>query len=559
MSLLDNPLFWMTWGTPNVTKLLEKRNVKKLIYSMHYTSQSNEHAQEDAKINQDAEVALVKLGSLAVDDLCKALNHLEFCSKAAKVLGKIGDIRAVEPLISLLRKGWDLAMPATAEALGEIGDMRAVEPLISSMRTSGGFSQYKTTACFAKALGKLGDPRSISPLRAKLENEDDYETGIAIVDALASIDDPGALDALEDIIYQKLGSKALRKVTKDAIARILPGADEAEILVADLDRNDPQNRETAAVALVKIGKGAVWPLIKNFSKHSRYRDSLDKTVGEVLRQIGNPASARIIQVIDDGEIPVEGSGTDNIYSACIEALGYIGDEPSLKMILRAFKDKFFCYAAANAMGFVADVRVVKPLVTTLRTTHDARMQGLIKRALVQVKDPQAIDQLLEALKDNNTYVREAASVALGNFNHPCVAEPLIEALKDPSEHVRVAAVRFLGKLKDSRFVEPLVAVLDDEDNRVVLAAAIVLIRSRDKRAFQPLITSLNALYHSGLQSIYMEELKEGVTALAEFIDPNARYPDAINLLRKMSSHMDSALSGLAVSALRRFGVEPAES
>lgn len=47
---------------------------------------------------------------------------------AATALGKIGDARAVEPLIQNLKGRRRVALNETAEALGKIGDARAVEP-----------------------------------------------------------------------------------------------------------------------------------------------------------------------------------------------------------------------------------------------------------------------------------------------------------------------------------------------------------------------------------------------------------------------------------------------
>ncbi len=72
--------------------------------------------------------------------------------RAAETLGKLGDLRAVEPLIKALSGGNECA----ATALGKLGDPRAVAPLIKAL--SGG------DGCAATALGKLGDPRAVEPL-----------------------------------------------------------------------------------------------------------------------------------------------------------------------------------------------------------------------------------------------------------------------------------------------------------------------------------------------------------------------------------------------------------
>ena len=63
------------------------------------------------------------------------LEHGDWHGKgeAARALGKLGDIRAVEPLVAALEdEDYGVAM-AAAEALGALGDSRAVEPLIAAL------------------------------------------------------------------------------------------------------------------------------------------------------------------------------------------------------------------------------------------------------------------------------------------------------------------------------------------------------------------------------------------------------------------------------------------
>ena len=71
---------------------------------------------------------------------------------SAKALGKIGDGRAVEPLIKALGGEDRRGRSAVAEALGAIGDTRAVEPLIGLLE-----DEDKWVRKYAKeSLKKLG-------------------------------------------------------------------------------------------------------------------------------------------------------------------------------------------------------------------------------------------------------------------------------------------------------------------------------------------------------------------------------------------------------------------
>jgi len=68
------------------------------------------------------------------------------------MLGKIGDIRAVEPLIRALdAPGFQTPIHA-AEALGKLGDERAIEPLVMLAASS----RDKMRETIMQALSRLG-------------------------------------------------------------------------------------------------------------------------------------------------------------------------------------------------------------------------------------------------------------------------------------------------------------------------------------------------------------------------------------------------------------------
>ena len=87
---------------------------------------------------------------------------------AAEALGKIGDIRAVEPLIGVLQsnsskgasgvRSDDDVRCAAAEALGKIGDIRAVEPLIGVVQSN---SREEVRQAAASALMRFKDARVV--------------------------------------------------------------------------------------------------------------------------------------------------------------------------------------------------------------------------------------------------------------------------------------------------------------------------------------------------------------------------------------------------------------
>jgi HEAT repeat protein len=84
--------------------------------------------------------------------------------------------------------------------------------------------------------------------------------------------------------------------------------------------------------------------------------------------------------------------------------------------------------------------------------------------------------LVALLRDEYSFVREAAAHALGQLGDARAVEPLVAALRerDRGWPIRQAAAHALGQLGDARAVEPLVAALWEEYSQVREAAAHAL-------------------------------------------------------------------------------------
>ncbi|MDP6364523.1 MAG: HEAT repeat domain-containing protein, partial [Candidatus Poseidoniia archaeon] len=117
---------------------------------------------------------------------------------AAIELGKLGDERAVEPLIEVLGDESKMIGVNAARALGEIGDVRAVEPLIKALDDEyGEVCEYA-----ARALGQIGDARAVEPLIKALGDHYGPPMGWFrrhAAAALEAIGGPRAMEVLEDV------------------------------------------------------------------------------------------------------------------------------------------------------------------------------------------------------------------------------------------------------------------------------------------------------------------------------------------------------------------------
>jgi HEAT repeat protein len=106
---------------------------------------------------------------------------------AARAMGKIGALEAVDPLIQVLPDaGGDLGV-YVAEALGELGDRRAVPALIAAA----GRRSEPALRSVLEALGRLGDPAAVPVLLDQLRNgQEDARYAAAV--ALGRLRDPRA-------------------------------------------------------------------------------------------------------------------------------------------------------------------------------------------------------------------------------------------------------------------------------------------------------------------------------------------------------------------------------
>lgn len=164
----------------------------------------------------------VGIGVAAVEPLCAALEFKnEYLRKeAAKALGKIGDMRAVDPLIAALKctdRNHDLRSEA-GEALGKIG-APAAKSLCAVLRGADTDVRYNA----AKALVKIGVP-SVELLCGALADAD-KDVRSKAADALGKIGDARAVSQLCAAL--KDADKTVREKAASALYKVnwKPGSD----------------------------------------------------------------------------------------------------------------------------------------------------------------------------------------------------------------------------------------------------------------------------------------------------------------------------------------------
>lgn len=97
---------------------------------------------------------------------------------AVMKLGMVGGEQAVRALINALQNDYEdlIVRGRAALMLGKLGDIRAVDSLIRALDAPG----YQTPINAAQALGQIGDPRAIEPLITFATNGRDKSREMAI-------------------------------------------------------------------------------------------------------------------------------------------------------------------------------------------------------------------------------------------------------------------------------------------------------------------------------------------------------------------------------------------
>ena len=385
-------------------------------------------------------------------------------------LGKSKDPRAVEPLIKALNDGeWPVS---TAKALGKSGDTRAVKPLIGAL--SDDDPDVRRAAAYA--LGSLGDSRAVEPLIGAL-NDRDKDVCQEAVKALRTLGEPQWSKWVkgDSHDFERLGE------SKDPRA--------VESLIKALGDSEGYARGAAAEALGKLGDArAVEPLIKSLGDHDK---DVRKAAAAALRALGEPQWSEL----------VKGDYDD------FGRLGESKDARAVEPLLKALGDREGSVrrASAEALGKLGDVRAVEPLIKALGD-GEGSVRLAAAEALSTLSEPRwsewvkgddedftrlslsgevsAVEPLLIALGDANRDVRVAAAEAMRALDEPQWSEWV---KGDSNDFER------LGESGDPRAVGPLVRALKNEDMDIVEEAVAALKKIKPMEAEQLILENVDSI------------------------------------------------------------------
>ena len=287
-------------------------------------------------------------------------------TQAAAVLGRIGDPRAEQPLITRLSEDSSYAVRgASAGALGHLGGGRVVGPLFRALNDTDPVVQQIAR----KALLSVKGPGVTEALRLQLAEGNSSERDIAM-QRLISLCQEGNSDAAQSLV--DVLPQAKDKATIIASLKQLP-EDKARVLALKaLKADEAIQRITAVQLLSSYRQDIVLQSLINAYNQPGEEEEVKAALRTSLRS--RRAQLDIAQLIADSR-----SDDRNVQTRAIRLLALVDDEDALRNLLALLNAKEIFVQSSVALALAdADVRVALPQIRQLRKReHNPRLQSVL--------------------------------------------------------------------------------------------------------------------------------------------------------------------------------------
>lgn len=422
----------------------------------------------DAPARDAAGEALGKIGATGgIEALIGGLatkDHVGFVTRTNALVS--AGANAVEPLIAALDNDSRQVRAGAVRVLGEIGDSRAIAPLIGlierSERKEG--DSYLRSAAVA-ALGKIGGPGVVPALIARLKDVEPRVRETAMTE-LGKLDDPRVVECASESL--KDDSSSVRVSAARALGR-RKDASAVEALIAALDDEDASVRRDAVRALGQIGdRRAVEPLIGCLDDVYEYvRSAAADSLGELGDQRAAGPLAKVVKA----------DSSQQVRERAVDALSRLGGEKAIAAICEVFKDEntWVHHSAARALRRMKDRRAI-PMLKAALTDKSTLNKDLIAEVLEEL-DPPSVEKLVARMENAQAsgMTLQDAAWKLSRHGEPGI-QALAAMLADKESNARTAAAHALGRSRARKAIAPLIAATKDEDSAVRKEAAWGLAR-----------------------------------------------------------------------------------
>jgi HEAT repeat protein len=285
-------------------------------------------------------------------------------------------------------------------ALEQIGDQRAVEALLLVLQDKEDTGQNYWGMCWTaiRALGQIGDQRAVEALLRILHDRNELALHEAAIEALGQIGTPSAVDHLLEVLCDKDYSEERRfYVRAQAVEALGQIGDQraTDALLAELSDKDWYIRRTAAMSLGHIGTQQTARRLLEAVQEIRSNWRIFDSARHVLRHIGN-FSAMKEAFLEELRKWMDMSQMEKIVVVAIGQSGspQIEGSRSLEKDLLAIQrdkdeDWFMREAATKALGWFGSPQAIRGLLAVLRDRELTESALAALEILVQNCEPES--------------------------------------------------------------------------------------------------------------------------------------------------------------------------
>jgi HEAT repeat protein len=390
----------------------------------------------DQSIKDSARAQLltsITLTDKEVDALSPALdsNDLFVRTTAARALIKIRTYKSVNALVKCVSDGDWALRSEVAQALKKSDWQKNMSP---RQEVQFGLAlQEPDNYYFKKPIAREFLIEALKDIPVQVRSTAAQALGI-LRDSQAA---PALVAALKD------ESPTVRMHAANALAEIKHESEQSVVssLRGALQDPDPSVRRAAAVALGKSADTDSLDVLRGIAKKDQDENVRQAAGQAVVRLEMTPDNMAILSALETGE--AEGvvqrgpsaipflttlltTGDKNVRNSAVWVLGKIGSPEVLLPLgkLLGASESYTCLAVVNALRMIDDERTVDLLIQALgdlrKDSWQVREEAA--KALGFKGDYRAVEPLQRALRDEESYVRQAAREALNFLQRPMVKQ-----------------------------------------------------------------------------------------------------------------------------------------
>ena len=326
---------------------------------------------------------------------------------------KMTDNHDVKGLIQVLRHGDRSIRLSAAHALGKIGDIRAVEPLLALFNDITYINVYFDSGLSIRAtLEEIFKGHDIDPIIYLIDGIEAYNSGKYAIRSLMGFALGGEENPLHTaLIYYEWD--IMRIVVAEALG-LIGDARTVEPLISAFTFLEDHYFELEPAKFHKPDDERLSrPIIEACQALDR---SLCKMIIKSLAVLGDDrAVTPLLSLI---------TTPDNQYALeAANALGQLGDSRAVDPLINLLTSSKFHLreTAAKSLGKLSDVRAVEPLITAMKDS-ELHVCESAAAALAKIGLP-AGQKLIATLRDPDMYVRKLAAQTLGLIGDTAAIEP----------------------------------------------------------------------------------------------------------------------------------------